>query len=67
MIIVYMVASLIGGTATAALVAPHSLVLGLFAVPLGGSLAAVATASLALLNGSRSDAGQSIPPDVVWC
>ena len=66
MIIVYMAASIIGGAATATLVGQHSLLLGLLAAPLGGSLAALVAAPLAL-QGSLSRKSHAIPPEVVWC
>ncbi len=65
MAIIYMVASIIGGGATAALVGQHSLLLGLLAAPLGGSLSALAATPLAL---RRSPKRQALPSDdVVWC
>jgi len=64
MIIIYMAASIIGGTATAALVGQHSLLLGLLAAPLGGSLSALAAIPLALGGLPKR---QSVPSDVVWC
>ena len=66
MLILYAAASILGGTATAALVAPHGLLLGLLAAPFGGSLAALAVARLALPNSSPR-ARKAVPPDVVWC
>ena len=63
MIFIYMAASMIGGAATAALVGQHSVLLGLIAAPLGGSLSALAAAPLAAA-GSRNEA---VPPEVVWC
>jgi hypothetical protein len=65
MLIVYLVASIIGGGATAALVGQHSLLLGLLAAPLGGSLSALAAAPFAM---HRSSEWQALPSDdVVWC
>ena len=64
MIIVYTTASIIGGAATVALGGQHSLLLGVLAAPLGGSLVALATALFALRRSSRT---QTAPPDVIWC
>jgi hypothetical protein len=65
MLVMYLVASILGGGATAALVGQHSLLLGLLAAPLGGSLSALAAAPLAL---RRFPKRPSLPSDdVVWC
>jgi hypothetical protein len=65
MVVAYMVASIIGGGATAALVGQHSLLLGLLAAPLGGSVSVLAASVLAL----RSSPKRQIPlsDDLVWC
>jgi len=60
MIIIYMATSIIGGTATAALVRQHGLLLGLLAVPLGSSLSAPHRS----LGGGLSSRN---PLDVVGC
>ncbi len=65
MVIAYMVASIVGGGATAALVGQHSLLLGLLAAPLGGSLAASAAAALAPHRSPERHAVLS--DDVIWC
>ena len=65
MLIMYLIASIIGGGARAAMVGQHSLLLGLLAAPPGGSLLALAVAPRAL---RRSPKRQSLPSDdVVWC
>src|SRR5215213_2711341 len=56
MIIIYMAASIIGGTATAALVGQHGLLLGLLAAPLGGSLSALLRTSSAANTGADKEA-----------
>ena len=64
MIIIYMAASIIGGTVTAALAGQQGLLFGLLAAPLGGSLSALAVAPLAL---GRSAKSEGLPSGVVWC
>jgi hypothetical protein len=66
MVIVYMAASIIGGAATFSLVGQHSLLLGLLAAPLGGSLSALAATSLAARSPSPRERA-AVPPEVVWC
>jgi hypothetical protein len=69
MVMVYLVAAIIGGTATVSLVGQYSFLLGLLAAPFGASLLALATAlvlatvPLALRRSSKT---QAIPPDVIW-
>ncbi len=68
MIIVYVVASVLGGLFTAMLSGQYGLLLGLFAAPFGGSLLALAAATLAFDGqGSRSHKRDGIPPKIVWC
>ncbi len=65
MVIIYLASSLIGGAASAALIGQHSLLLGLLAAPLGGSLTAGAAALWAARELPLKKA--DIPQGVLWC
>jgi hypothetical protein len=68
MVIVYAVASRLGGLFTAILFGQYGLMLGLFAAPFGGSLLALSAAALAFDGqGVRSHKRDVIPPEIVWC
>ena len=68
MVIVYAVASLLGGLFTAMLSGQYGLLLGMFAAPFGGSLLALAAAALAFGGqGVRSFKRDVISPEIVWC
>ncbi len=67
MVIVYAVASLLGGLFTAMLSGQYGLLLGLFAAPFGGSLLALAAAALAFGGQGIRSCKRVIPPKIVWC
>ncbi len=67
MVIIYMVASVVGGAATAALFAQDGLLTALVAAPFGGSLMATATALFLVQRIPSSARSRDVPQGVVWC
>ena len=66
MLVLYALASVIGGLLTALLLGLYSPIVGLLVAPLGGSLLVVLAALLIALP-SSSRKPSSVPPGVVWC
>ena len=67
MVIIYMVATIVGGAATAALFGQHGLLTALVAAPFGGSLMATATALFLVQRSPSSARSRDVPQGVVWC